>query len=171
MTTRPDQLMQDIADAVLADVAPGDRAEGERLVRSIVHGWGGRPDDPQWQDVARIARDDLLDRVAKAGDRPTLDTLRDIVLEQRVADLSSRSLSLAQQFARTETPAAEAEPAASAMADEVDGLLEEVKALAEGSELRRRLTRDLADADLEVRFVLDGGEGATSIRLARALED
>ena len=171
MTTGPDQLLQDVADAILGDVDPGDRAEGERLVRSIIHGWGGSSDDPLWGDIVRIARADLLDRLAKAGDRSTLDTLRDIALEQRVADLSSRSLSLAQPVARGETSAAEVQTGASEIAAEADQLLEAVKALAEDSELRRRLTRELADTNLDVRFLLDGGEGATSIRLARSIEE
>ncbi len=171
MTTRPDQLLQDVADAILGDIDPGERAEGELLVHSIVHGWGGDPDDPLWQDIVRIAHEDLRERLAKAGDRSTLDTLRDIALEQRVEDVSSRVLSLAQPVARGETPAADAQPDASEIAGEVDELLEAVKALAEDSELRRRLTRELADAALDVRFVLDGGEGATSTRLARSLED
>ncbi len=171
MTTRPDQLLQDVADAALGDVDPGERAEGELLVRSIVHGWGGDSDDPLWEDIVRIAREDLLDRLAKAGDRSTLDTLRDIALEQRVEDVSSRVLSLAQPVARGETPAADAREAASVIAGETEQLLEEVRALAEDSELRRRLTRELADAGLDIRFVLGGGEGATSIRLARSLED
>lgn len=171
MTTPPDQLLQDVADAILGDVDPGDRAEGELLVHSIVHGWGGDSDDPLWEDIVRIAHGDLRERLAQAGDRSTLDTLRDIALEQRVEALSSRSLSLAQPVARGENSAAEAQPDASEIAAETDQLLEAVQALAEDSELRRRLTRELADTDLDVRFVLDGGEGATSIRLARSIED
>ena len=171
MTTGREQVLQNLADAVLEDVDPRDRAEGERLVHSIVRRWGANPDDPAWQDVLRIARDDLLDRLAKAGDHPTLDTLRQIALEQRVGDLSSRSLSLAQRFARADARAEDAQQEASVIAGELDQLLAEVKALAEDSELRRRLTRNLADTDLEVRYVIDGGEGATSIRLAHLLED
>ncbi len=171
MTTPADQLLQDVADAILGDVDPGERAEGELLVRSIVHGWGGDSDDPLWQDIVRIAHEDLRERLAKAGDRTTLDTLRDIALEQRVEALSSRSLSLAQPVACGESSAAEAQPAASEIAGEVDQLLEAMQALEEDSELRRRLTRELADTTLDVRFVLDGGEGATSIRLARSIED
>ena len=171
MTTPPDQLLQDVADALLDGVDSGDRAEGELLVRSIVHGWGGDSDDPLWQDIVRIAHEDLRERLATAGDRSTLDTLRDIALEQRVEALSSRSLSLAQPVARGETSAAEVQPGASEIAAEADQLLEAVKALAEDSELRRRLTRELADTNLDVRFLLDGGEGATSIRLARSIEE
>ena len=50
------------------------------------------------------------------------------------------------------------------IAQEIDGLLPQVKQLGDAA-LKERLLRELADADLECRYIKDGDSSVMSIRL------
>jgi len=95
-----------------------------------------------------------------------LAPLRNLVLERQVQKLEARAFGLARQVVNREQTCREAKMEANMVAAEVRYLLEKVNKVQDAT-VKRRVRRELADADLECLYVLNGGAGAMSRRLNR----
>lgn len=90
-------------------------------------------------------------------------------LEHEVETLSARAFGLARDVIDKKLTAEAAHDSAQTISGEIDTLLPQVHAL-QTAELKMRLLGELADADLECRYVLEGEEGAVSLRLSHYMQ-
>ncbi len=158
-------IYADVSQIALIGLAGEPYAEGQTLVRALVDEWLSAT-QVDLSDMIRVGTADLAQALQNQTPVDRLTTLRNLVLERSVQRLSSRALRLARSVVDQPATSNEVSPTAQQIANEIDSLLPNVKALTDAA-LQQRLMRELADADLEMRFVIEGAKGLVSIRLNR----
>ena len=152
------------ADAVLADLNEKESAEGVKHLKVLVDSWYHDAGNIDPDSLFRIGMSDLKEAIGNASGTKLVQTLDALALERTVETLSSRAFRLAQGVIDETTSAQSVESDANTISKEIDTLLPRVKALPDES-LKQRLLRELADADLECRYIKEGDRSLMSIRL------
>lgn len=155
---------KDVAAEILSGLNDHDSAEGLEHIKVLVNSWYNDAGDINPDDLFRIGITDLKQAVANLSGAKRVQTLAALALERTVETLSSRAFRLAQGVIDETTSAQSVQGEASAIADEIDALLPRVKLLHDVA-LKERLLRELADADLECRYIKEGDSSIMSIRL------
>ncbi len=168
MTIDRETIYADVAQKTLTGLAGEPYAEGQTLVRTLVDEWLSAT-GVDLNDMIRVGTADLTQILHDRIPEDRLTVLRNLVLERAVQRLSNRALQLARSVVDQPATRSEAKLTAQQVAKEVDVLLPQVKALTDAG-LQQRLMRELADTDLEARYVLDGDGGIISIRLNRYMQ-
>jgi hypothetical protein len=158
------------ARAVALDGLDVDQVTRARFhVEQIVEDWLRQANEDSLLDrdgLVEIGLADLRRAVAGKSGAERLAALHALALKPRVQHTSAQAFELAKQVADGITPKLRAASAAERLQKQIHELMQEVKLL-EAEESKRLLMRELADADLESRYVLERREGAISIRLNR----
>lgn len=160
---------KEIAHFALIGLSGEQAKEGRVLIQAIVNDWLSQADESDLEDILQIGKTDLAHTLQGQLPAEKLTTLRNLVLERQVQKLSTRAFGLARQVVNREQTYREAKMEANMVNAEVRRLLEKVKKVQDTS-VKRRLLRDLADADLECLYVLNGAAGAMSRRLNRSTQ-
>lgn len=168
MDDQTQSLYEEVAAFALNGLIDEQFEEGRKHVEAIVDDWIDQADESDINEVVEIGQEELLESLVGQDAQERLGKLRRLVLERQVEKLSGRSLQLALKFAGGQRSSEEAGAEAALISEVVDALLPEVHALND-ADLRRRLIRELADADFETRYILAGGSGIVSIRLYNML--
>jgi len=154
---------------VLKGLSAEQSATAKTYIRSIVEDWLRQADESSSldrDDLVEIGLSDLHSALDSKNGEVRLATLQALALKPTVQKLSGQAFDLAKQIAdgnvKRRTVARQAEQ----LQSQIQRLVQEVRSLKD-EENKRLLTRDLNDADLEVRYVLEEEEGAISIRLNR----
>jgi len=143
--------------------------EGEELVKALVDTWVEQADeDVSLEEIAEAGLAELVDGITGLDAQDRLAYLKGELLTRQVEKLGGRTLRLAVSTGRGELELEDGIVQAKSNHGEVHRLLPEVKAL-EDEELKKRLLRLLANADLESRFVQAGASGVRSLRLSHRL--
>ncbi len=154
-----------VADVVLSGIPDDTYRQGLERIKILVDGWydGAGGIDPD--DLFHIGLADLKKALADVPPSKRLQKLDTLVIEHKVETLSARAFRLACRVVDKEMSANAAHADAQAIAREIDGLLPQVHQLKDIA-LKERSLRELADADLECRYIQEGQhDGLTSIRL------
>ncbi|KAB8145642.1 hypothetical protein F8S13_00720 [Chloroflexia bacterium SDU3-3] len=156
------------AEALLEGTEGEQRKAGEQALHALIDLWlDGAQADPA--DVVQIGIDDLASATQGQPPDQRVASIQQTLTRRQADKLVRQAVAMALPVARGEQPAQQALPEAERLAQQIDELLAEVRALPDAS-LRQRLLSDLASADLDCRYVISGGNGATSTRLARQLD-
>lgn len=155
---------QKTADFALAGLSGDAFAQGMEYVRILVDHWLEDSHLVEADDLFDVGKSDLQAALRGLTAPDRLAALQALALKPRVQQTSLRAFKLAQQAVDDPARMAALADEARQIARQVDSLLGEVKALTDET-LKKRLMRDLADADLELNYILGSGEGAMSIRL------
>jgi hypothetical protein len=153
-------------DELLPNLDERSRDEALGLLRALAQDWLRQAEGLDTQTVVDIGRRELANNLGNGTTAERLESLRTIVLGQRVDRLSARAFALAKEAANVRSSVGAEE------AGELDHRLDEVAALAQSvgdEDARRRLVRSIHDAQLDLEFVR-GGDGPVSTRLGRYLQ-
>ena len=159
-----DARYEAVAAEVLSGLNDRDTAEGLGHIKVLVYSWYDDAGDIDPDDLFHIGLADLKQALAHVTGTRRVQALGALALERTVETLSSRAFRLAQGVIDETTSAQSVQGEASAIAQDIDALLPRVKLLHDVS-LRERLLRELADADLECRYIKEGDNSVMSIRL------
>lgn len=165
MTIDRETIYAGVSQIALTGLAGEPYAEGQTLIRTLVDEWLSAT-QVDLDDMVRVGTADLTQALKDQTPESRLTTLRNLALERSVQRLSNRALLLARSVVDQPTTSNAVSPTARQIANEIDTLLPNVQALTDAA-LQQRLMRELADADLEMRFIIEGVTGLVSIRLNR----
>lgn len=159
------------AEAVAFDgLSPEQAASARPLVRQIVDDWLRQASEDRSlrpETLVRIGLADLRKAIAGRQGDQRLTNLRYLALKPQVQRTSGRAFELAKRVADGKTSRRDASAEAGQLQRSIQALFQAVRALPDDADQKRLLMRDLADADLECRYVIEEKEGAISFRLNR----
>lgn len=162
------QLYDHQAEAVaLSGLTVEQYAEARSYIHRIVQDWLQQADeDPalEREDLMAIGLEDLQNYLEGKAGASRLAALQFLALKPQVEQTSARAFILATQVYDQKITKEDAAPEAQKLRGQIFQLIPEVKVL-DDPDRKRWLMRELADADLEIRYVIEDEEGAISIRL------
>ena len=156
---------QATADKVLAGLSGQDYEDGMVLVKRIVDEWFDGAGSINQDDLYRIGLSDLKSALEGVSDSEILNQLGMMVLKIEVDNLSAAAFQLASRVVNGDLTAQEARADAEVMSEKINALLKQIHHI-QDKEMKQRLLNEMADADLECRYVLEGGNGIMSLRLS-----
>jgi hypothetical protein len=168
MTDRQ-RYYQEAETVALTGLTPQQSLEAKPLVQQIVDNWLRQADEAESldrEDLVEIGLEDLRNVLSRKVGDARLATLHAQALKPAVQQTSGHAFDLAKQVADGKTTKQNAAKEAARLQERIHRLLQQVKAL-QDEDYQRLFLRDLADADLEARYVLEDKDGAISIRLNR----
>ena len=169
--TEAEHLYKQAEALALQGIGREESSEARGYVRRIVDDWFRQADEEaglERENLFEIGLSDLRRDIEGKVGAQRLPALQMLALKPSVQRISGRAFELARRIADGEMTRETAADTAAEIGTLIDGLAEDVKLLHD-EEGKRLLLRSLADADLEVRFVLEEEEGAISLRLNRYL--
>ena len=158
------------AETVALDgLTPQQSVEAKPLIQQIVDDWLRQADEEETlerADLVEIGLEDLRNALTRKVGDARLATLHAQALKPTVQKTSGQAFALAKQVADGDIDKQSAAPQARQLQESIHKLIQQVNQLKD-EDNKRLFLRDLADGDLETRYVLEDEEGAISIRLNR----
>lgn len=158
------------ADTIaLGGLGPEERVAAQPLVRRLVDSWLTQADEEpslDREDLMAVGLAELEEAILGTAGGERVAALRLLALRPEVDRTSAAAFDLAIQVADGQTTRKKLERSATSLQVRVVELMGEVK-MVEDENTRRVLMRSLADADLELRYLIEEEEGALSFRLSR----
>lgn len=155
--------------AVLEGLSETQNSVAAPYLRRIVDEWLGEADeedDLERDDLFEIGLTDLLENLEGRDNDEIVSSLQVAALKPDVQRSAGRAFDLAVEVADGRTLRNAAATEATQLEQRIESLIPQVRALGD-EERSRLLMRELADARMELRYVLDEREGAISLRLNR----
>lgn len=167
--TETQQYYNQVETIALAGLDAEQSANAMPYIHNIVDDWLNQVDDGSSldaKDLVRIGLSDLERAIAGKTEEERLATLQSLAYKPIVQKTARQALELAKQVADGKISRQTIAPEAKQLHTRIQTLIQEVKSFKDQAS-RRLLMRNLADGDLEIRYVLEEEEGAISIRLNR----
>jgi hypothetical protein len=167
LMTDTQRFSQQVEAVALDGLTPEQSAEARPAIERILEDWLEQAaEDPalERQVLVEIGLADLEHLLRGKTGGARVATLHFQAMKPPVQRTSGRAFDLATQVADRKMARQQAAPKARELREKIFKLMQEVKLLRE-EDNKRALMRELADADLEIRYVLEKEEGAISIRL------
>lgn len=169
MAPNRNERYQAVARATLGGLSGTAYEKGLELVKALVDDWYDGADGIDPDDLFQIGLNDLETALAAVPQAEVVRKLEYMVLERKVELVSTRAFQLAQQVVDGKRTTTDAYASAKVIAGEIDDLLKPVRQI-QDEDLKQRLSSQLADGDLELRYIMEGESGVMSIRLNRYLQ-